>query len=103
MIDAGLLCDQHLLGEHNELHMLAGSISRGHSLDGFINKRLIEPQNIVPRHANLANEMSRRGMNHKSPLNSLDYEPRSGYVSTIESAADLKERCPKCLRNLTGT
>ncbi|MHB8762095.1 MAG: pyrimidine dimer DNA glycosylase/endonuclease V [Coriobacteriia bacterium] len=57
MIDPVLLCDRHLLGEHVECHMLAGSLARRRSIDGFIVKGLLEPESLVERHDALAGEM----------------------------------------------
>ena len=72
MIDPKKMCDQHLLGEHVELHMLVGSIKKGISLNGYVRNGLIEPKSIIKRHEQLAKEMKRRGMNHRSPLKSFN-------------------------------
>ena len=63
-----LMCDQHLLGEHAEMHMFVGTIRHGISLAGYITGGLVETHRIVQRHDQLAAEMARRGMNHRSPL-----------------------------------
>ena len=61
MVDPRLLCRKHLLGEHVELHMLAGSLRRGISLQGFFENKLIEIHNVARRHEQLVREMKRRG------------------------------------------
>lgn len=70
-IDPKLLCDRHLLGEHNEIHTIWSIITNG--LKGFAN----HPETnrwrgklkaLYLRHAATAGEMERRGFKHKSPL-----------------------------------
>lgn len=70
-IDPKLLCDRHLLGEHNEIHTIWSIITNG--LKGFAN----HPETmrwrgklkaLYLRHEATAKEMERRGFQHKSPL-----------------------------------
>lgn len=89
------MCNKHLLGEHVEMHMFTGSILKGKSIKGFIEKNLVEPQNIKSRHDDLAREMIRRGINHKSPLSSCRVNFRHN-IPTKESINELIRRCPKC-------
>lgn len=104
MIDPKLMCDQHLLGEHVELHMLVGSIKRKKSISGFLDKKLLEPMAIKSRHAALVQEMEKRGMNHKSPLKEFDI----GYLSIRaatkvdinKSILDLEKRCQDCRKKI---
>lgn len=95
MIDPRLLCRKHLLGEHKELHMLAGCLSKGKSITGYINKGLLEPQNMISRHQEICIEMIRRGYDHRSPI-VVHYSPVHGHVDKEKSIRDLKERCPEC-------
>lgn len=101
MVDPELLCDQHLLGEHVECHMLAGTLTRCRSIDGFIAKGLLEPASLAERHSRLAEEMTARGFAHRSPLPDvdLDYLPakaRDCRVDVERSLEDLVERCEAC-------
>jgi hypothetical protein len=101
MIKPSGMCDQHLLGEHVELHMIVGSLAKGReaSVQGLIRKGLVEPQNIEARHAALVKEMTRRGMQHKSPLP----VPKSlpvGKVYRAISRTELRSRCLTCSRLL---
>lgn len=103
MLKPTLLCRKHLLGEHNELHMLAGSICKRKSLDGFIRKKLLEPRNLAWRHSMLAEEMRARGYRHASPLQeyeeALSLYPeyvRTATVDMCAAVADLSARCPDC-------
>lgn len=68
MCDPKILCRQHLLGDHVELHMFLGHIRKGKRIDGYIAKNCLEMTSIESRHDELVTEMLRRGMNHKSPL-----------------------------------
>jgi hypothetical protein len=98
MVDPKLMCRQHLLGEHVELHMLAGSIKRGKSIRGFIDKGLVETHNILDRHETLVAEILRRGYKHNSPLvfQIQFYIYSRGQVDRAKSLKELINRCPKC-------
>lgn len=105
MIDPELLCDQHLLGEHVECHMLAGSLARCRSIDGFVAKGLLEPASLAERHRMLSEEMASRGFAHRSPLPEVDLgyltaEARECRVDLERSTEDLIERCEACRRRL---
>ena len=95
MVDPKLLCRKHLLGEHVEVHMLAGSLLKGRSIEGFLAKGILEPQNVEARHARLATELLRRGYRHASPLESASTNIR-GAVDTTKSLQDLRTRCVAC-------
>ena len=68
MVSPRLMCRQHLLGEHLEIHMFIGSLKRGISMDGFAKNNMIEPESLWARHDELVNEMIKRGYKHDSPL-----------------------------------
>lgn len=97
------MCRTHLLGEHVELHMFVGTINKGLSVKGFLDKGLLEPASVYNRHTSLANEMVRRGYNHKSPLPAgglerLTYEQyHAGEIDRHAALAELHRRCPECL------
>jgi len=95
MVPPELLCRKHLLGEHVECHMFVGSILKNKSLKGFLAKNLVEVHNLRSRHDELADEIVRRGYNHKSPLQ--EFEARTEGVVDIEaSLVDLAARCEDC-------
>lgn len=98
MVNPKRLCRQHLLGEHNELHMLAGCLNKNKSVKGYLANGLIEPQSIERRHKELSQELLNRGYKHESPLFVLKTKP-VGYVEIEESLKELKRRCKKCLTN----
>ena len=97
MVDPKLLCRQHLLGEHREIHALAGIIRRGMKLDGYVANGLIETRHLAQRHEALAAEMSQRGYQHHSPFSQPACED-VGIVSPEESLAELRRRCTDCNR-----
>jgi hypothetical protein len=70
-LDAAELCDQHLLGEHRELHAIWSILTTGKR--GYAN----HPETVrwrgrlaalYARHDEQVNEMCVRGFNHLSPL-----------------------------------
>lgn len=66
-----VLCDKHLLGEHQELHGLFNILTK--NLKGYRNhpetKRWVGyTKALWNRHEDLREEMKERGFNHKSPL-----------------------------------
>jgi hypothetical protein len=98
MVDPRRMCRKHLLGEHVELHMLAGSLRRGRSIQGFLDGGLLEPQNLHTRHAALVKEMERRGYRHASPLPAVAPMPR-GRVDRVAAASELSRRCSECRKS----
>jgi hypothetical protein len=95
MVEPGLLCRQHLMGEHVELHMLVGSLNKGKSVKGFVRDGLIEVQSVRDRHEQLASEMTRRGYNHQSPLPEFN-SFIAGSVNVSDNIEELKKRCTEC-------
>lgn len=107
MISPDLLCDKHLLGEHLESHMVAGSLNKRRNLEGFLRNRIIEPGSVKSRHDALADEMEKRGFRHKSPMKNvpdLSYL-ETGAETTVDperSLTDLASRCKKCSERITS-
>jgi len=98
MVSPRVMCRKHLLGEHLELHMLNGSLSRGKSIAGFLAKRLLEPTALAYRHRELVKEMLNRGYKHASPLVAVnDRKKFSAFkVDKVESLKELARRCKAC-------
>lgn len=107
------MCTQHLLGEHNEMHMLVGSIrkhphgeaiAKGHAEKGQINTARIQE-----RHDELAEEMENRGMEHDSPMD-YDDELDVGEVDAERDPSigpsniqdELADRCEDCRARILG-
>lgn len=95
MISPEFLCRQHLLGEHKEVHMLAGCLRRGKTLGRFLTDRLVDPASLTARHDALVAEMLRRGYRHESPLGDVPDAPANP-VDVAANLADLRRRCPAC-------
>lgn len=100
MVDPVRMCDQHLLGEHVEIHMLAGNLARRRSISGYMEKGLLEPASMQQRHDDLVAEMSARGFRHASPLEACDSEnpvfSDNARVDRQAALAELHRRCDKC-------
>ena len=95
MVPPEMLCRQHLLGEHNEHHLLVGTLNKGISVKGYIEGGLAEIHNIVMRHDELVAEMLRRGYNHKSPLPTF-VPYTAGIIDREENIKELCRRCTRC-------
>lgn len=106
MIKPIYLCRQHLLGEHNELHKLLGSIVKGKSIRGHSMKFQVFPKHLVGRHNELVIEMQRRGYNHNSPMpieytcliHYLEIMPQHSMPPTlvVDNMCELYKKCESC-------
>jgi len=102
MIPPNQLCNKHLLGEHGEIHKHRHNFVKQHNITGRIIPVVqIEPTAMKRRHDELADEMLRRGMNHKSPFEQPDIsylrtELRLAKVNLEISKKDLATRCTVC-------
>lgn len=94
-----IMCRNHLLGEHVELHMIVECIIRNKSIQGFINHNLIEPSHIKERHNQLVFEMEKRGYHHKSPLPDFKVPNDKSKINSKKSQKELFARCKKCKKN----
>jgi len=97
MVPPKLLCRQHLLGEHKELHQLVGTIRAGRLsvIKGHARLGQVQCRSIIKRHEELVAEMIKRGYNHASPLG--DFEQLDlGEVDIEKNLADLRHRCERC-------
>jgi hypothetical protein len=98
MINPALLCNKHILGEHGEIHKHRHNFVKKHKMAG----RMVYPSQIDPhrqqeRHDLIAEEMTRRGMNHKSPYE----QPDTSHLPAAEidldhNLKDLSDRCEGC-------
>ena len=103
MVNLKIMCHHHLLGEHRELHALAGTLLKGNSIQGYIDNNLVEIQSIIPRHEAIVEEMIVRGYKHRSPLidsqlvfEHLTEEQFNFKVDRESSFNDLYSRCEMC-------
>lgn len=95
-VNPELLCAKHLLGEHVEMHMFAGSIRKGISTKGYEQTGLVILSKIRSRHDALAKEMKRRGMNHRSPMDRIVDGSKGGWLDEKKNLKELKRRCVEC-------
>lgn len=95
MCSPKILCKNHLLGEHGEIHKHRHNFIKHHKMDWRIGQ--IEPESMQKRHDELVKEMIARGYNHKSPYEQPDvsYLPIM-LVDRNKALVDLLERCPEC-------
>jgi hypothetical protein len=95
MVNPKKLCRNHLLGEHKELHQLIGSLNKGKSVQGHIDKGQVEIHKIKKRHTELVEEMKKRGYCHFSPLADFKYS-KAGKINILENEKELIRRCKEC-------
>lgn len=95
LVDTRKLCRQHLLGEHKELHQLVGSLRKGKSIKGHIEKGQVEIHKIKQRHKELVKEMLRRGYKHHSKLKKFK-SFRAGIIDVLKNERELEKRCKNC-------
>lgn len=100
MVDPRKMCDQHLLGEHVELHMLVGSLRRKKTITGFLEVGLVELHSIRSRHAELVIEMKSRGFRHASPLPAFRART-AGKINPKQNMRELARRCNACRANFS--
>jgi hypothetical protein len=101
MIPASLLCRQHLLGEHSEIHKHRHNFVKGHKMNG--RRGQIDPCNMQSRHDELVVEMLQRGYKHESPYAQPDlsaYDFDDWHVDPSESLNELKRRCLDCRKRI---
>ena len=105
-----MMCRQHLLGEHLELHMFYNSINEGKKITGYIEKGIFDPPLLKIRHDDIVLEMENRGFNHKTPMpNRVKYHLSDGRVRNMfiihmtthpidinASINELLSRCERC-------
>lgn len=97
MVDPTIMCRNHLLGEHAEIHMFIGAINQGQSVRGYLQKGLLEVHSLYTRHEELVEEMKRRGYKHFSDLDEKwKFADKSGYIDRKSNLKELIRRCPKC-------
>lgn len=99
MLPTKILCRNHLLGEHKEIHQLVGALRKGRMnvIMGHVRLGQVQTRSIESRHNELVDEMLSRKYNHKSPL--PDYPKTDlGNVDLDANLIDLISRCSECKR-----
>lgn len=102
MVDPIIMCREHLLGEHAEIHMFVGAIDRGYSVRGYLEKGLLEVHSLYDRHEELVREMKRRKYRHNSEIDEKwKQAERLGSIDGQRSLKQLINRCPRCRERYT--
>jgi hypothetical protein len=106
MIEPELLCMQHLLGEHGEIHKHKHNFEKGHSITGRIAINAVEPLSLKSRHDALEAEIVKRAIKAgrkppSSPFQQPDlkhYAPNEiNYKINVEqNRLLLIQRCSNC-------
>ena len=94
LVNPKILCDKHLLGEHNECHMFAGTLAKNKSIQGYVDNNLFEPESLQSRHDILADEITNRGFKHNSNLSV--HTTLSHKIAKYRALRELLIRCNKC-------
>lgn len=105
MVNPRIMCRQHLLGEHVEIHMFIATLSRRKQVKGYLEKELLEVHNLYSRHEVLVKEMKRRGYNHNSDVDEgWKAADRLGVIDREKNLQELLRRCSRCKsRSLEGS
>ena len=99
MVNPTIMCREHLLGEHAEIHMFVGTIDRGHSVRGYVENGLLEVHSLFNRHAELVQEMKRRNYRHNSEIDTKWKEAaKTGTIDRQKNLKQLINRCSRCSR-----
>jgi len=99
MVDPRMMCRQHLLGEHYELHKFLGAWKKKKNLSGYYLNGLVDPRRLKARHDELVTEMERRNMSgHKSPMKQIKVSNKIPlvFISPERNLNELTERCVRC-------
>lgn len=103
MVDPRIMCKNHLLGEHKELHMLVGSLRAGIRLGRYLTDGLVDPSKIVERHDQIVEECRRRGWPsgfiHVTPIDVTGLTLVVNPVDAETALEDLLARCTQCWAN----
>jgi hypothetical protein len=99
MVNPKIMCRQHLLGEHVEIHMFIGTLNRKKSVKGYLEKGFLEVHNLYNRHEELVKEMKNRKYNHFSEVNKKwKFMKKVGIINKEKNLSELINRCSKCKR-----
>jgi hypothetical protein len=100
-INPKILCRNHLLGEHRELHAIWEILTENKSGYAHHPETLRwkgKLKALYIRHSYLVREMEKRGYNHRSPLNrdlAVGYSIQNCYVDSVEDQINIL-RNKKC-------
>ncbi|KYK26595.1 pyrimidine dimer DNA glycosylase [Thermoplasmatales archaeon SG8-52-1] len=100
-INPNLLCRQHLLGEHREIHAIWSIIiqnKKGYKNHPETKRWKGKLKALFNRHEEIVKEMNKRGYNHKSNLEkkfASGKEKQDDFINSIQEQINLLNR-KKC-------
>lgn len=102
-INPKLMCRQHLLGEHLEMHMFSGCLRKNISLNGYVKNGLVDLKNIKNRHNEITKEMIVRGYKPNKEKDKVfllinNISGDDGKINIKDNLRELSERCRRCSR-----
>jgi len=111
MLPTEILCKNHLLGEHKEIHTQLAFVLKHYNPSGWIRQEFIFPSYLLSRHKELIKELKARKYNHQSEITTLqfkefisilakmkieNYKNKVSKSNRIKNLKDLLKRCPIC-------
>lgn len=81
MLPTEILCRNHLLGEHKEIHTQLAFVLKKYNPSGWIRHRFIFPTYLLVRHRELIEEFRVRKYNHQSPITTIQFKD---FISTLK-------------------
>lgn len=105
MLPPELMCHQHIVGEHGEIHKFRHSFIKHHSMNKRMELNQIFPQLMKFRHDKLSGYLKKHQSPYEQP--SISYLPNNGIVNLnmkilIYNVKDLSQRCPDCRKIMEG-
>ena len=108
-VDPKIMCHNHLLGEHREMHQVKGTVEKhdhGEAiLEGLADANAINTLLIKQRHDDLVEEMERRDWDgHSTPME--DVENKFDGIGELDVEKNLElllERCEDCRERYNET
>jgi hypothetical protein len=106
-MNPAIMCDRHLLGEHNEHHAMLGTMRKRMKIDNYIAWNLFNPGTLAGRHESIKIEMLARNFNHDTPINIAEAAGMAAIygnhpIDIRLSNLELLRRCPECRKRFYG-
>lgn len=105
-VNPTLICNQHLIAEHYELHMYIGALNKGRSLEGYKQAGILQLSQLRKRHNELAAEMITRKkkdgspVRHNSPLPAFVTYGDDGWLQSAEDEIEVLKQCSECKKRI---
>lgn len=102
LVDPAIMCKNHLLGEHREMHQVKGTVEKHkhgkNVLKGLADVNAIDTRLIKERHDELVEEMKNRGWTgHQTPMEDVENPGEDiGEIDREENLELILRRCKDC-------